>query len=114
LSDELDARDGVTEDGVLVVQVRRRALGDEPLRAVRVRSGVRHREDARPAVTKLRMEFVLEAIARVAATGARRVAALDHEIRDDAVEDRSAVERHDLLRLTRARIGPFLGSRREA
>ena len=43
------------------------------------------------------MELVLELVARAAAAGAGRVAALDHEAVDDAVEDRTIVERASLL-----------------
>ena len=52
--------------------------------------GVRHRE--RAAHDLVVVELVLERVARAAGAGARRVAALDHEVGDDAVEDDAVVE----------------------
>ena len=48
----------------VAVQVRRRADGDEELRSVRVRAGVRHREQVGPVESELRVEFVGELVAR--------------------------------------------------
>src|SRR4029453_1546360 len=78
------------EDGVLPVEpgrlVRRH---DEELRTVRVRPGVCHREvSARDAMV---VELVLERVARTARAVTARTAALDHEVRDDAVEDEAVV-----------------------
>src|SRR5262245_11911044 len=81
----------LAEDGVLAVEPRR-GLGrdDEELAAVRVRPRVRHRE--RAADDLVLVELVLELVAGTARPGARRVAALDHEVRDHAVEDDAVVE----------------------
>src|SRR4051812_14892048 len=79
------------EDGVLAVEPRtcfRR--DDEELAPVRVRPGVRHCE--RAAVDPVLVELVLELVAGPAAAGPRRVAALDHEVGNDAVEDQAVVE----------------------
>ena len=74
------------EDGVLSVKPRGGDVGDKELAAVGPGSGVGHGEDAGFVVLEFRRALVLEAIARAAAAGAGRVAALDHEVRDDAVE----------------------------
>ena len=92
-----------------VVEMRRRAQRDEELAAVRVRPGVRHREDAGLAVPRLRMELVGEVVARAAGALPERIAALDHERVDDPVEDRPVVVRAGALP-ARARVGPLLGA----
>ena len=76
----------------MTVEPRARNVRDEELRAVRVRAGVRHREDARAVVSEVGMEFVVELITGAAATGAGRVAALNHKVGDDAVEDQAVVK----------------------
>ena len=81
-----------TEDGVLAVEVRGGAMGDEELGAVGVRSGVGHREHAGLVVPAVGFAFALELVARVTGAGAEGAAALDHEIRDDAVEAEAVVE----------------------
>ena len=79
------------EDGVLAVEPGAGVGGDdEELRAVRVRAGVRHREHA--ALDLVLVLLVLELVAGAAGAGAGRVAALDHEVRDHAVEDDAVVE----------------------
>jgi hypothetical protein len=113
-SDEIRPRDDHAEDGVTVVEMRRRALGDEELRAVRARARVRHRQDARPRVPQLRMELVLELVARPARAAPNRIAALIMKFRNHAVENRAVVERLPAVRLARARMHPFLRARREA
>src|SRR6267143_795165 len=47
LGDQLEPLHHLAEDGVAVVEVRRRHLGDEELRAVGIRPRVRHRQEAR-------------------------------------------------------------------
>src|SRR3954453_13820557 len=91
LVDHVHAVGHAPEDRVLAVEPRRRVGGnDEELAAVRVRAGIRHRE--RAAHDLVVVELVLERVARAAATGAVRVAALDHEVLDHAVEDHAVVE----------------------
>src|SRR5690606_8409355 len=85
--------DDLTEDGVATVEVWGRADGDEELRAVGARAGVRHREQVAAVELQLGVELVGELVARAAAAGAGGVATLDHEAVDDAVEDRAVVER---------------------
>ena len=50
LADHVDTRHRLPEHGMLVVQVRCRALGDEKLRPIRGGSGVGHRHHPRPRV----------------------------------------------------------------
>src|SRR4051794_33196870 len=81
----------LAEDRVLAVQPRS-GVGrdDEELRAVRVRPCVGHRQ--RAAHDAVLVELVRERVAGAARAGAGRVAALDHEVLDDAVEDHPVVE----------------------
>ena len=67
-------------------------MGNEKLRAVCARPGIRHREDAGLVVSKLRVEFVAKAIARTAAAGAGGIAALRHEVGNHAVENGAIVK----------------------
>src|SRR5712671_1240361 len=87
LGDQLEPLHHLAEDGVAVVEVRRRDLGDEELRAVGVRPRVRHREQARLVEAAAALELDLEAVAGIAGAGAQRVAVLDHEVGDAKVED---------------------------
>lgn len=78
------------EDGMLPVEPRRRRKGDEELGAVGVGPRVGHAQDARAGMLQRGVNLVVELVAvdgGAAAPGARRVAALDHEVGDDAVED---------------------------
>src|SRR5262245_41727367 len=95
-----------------VVEMRRRSQRDEELTAVGIGSPVRHREDALFAVFQVRMEFVGELIAGSADALAQRIATLNHEAANHAVEDDAVVIR--LLHLPAiARIGPFLRALRQ-
>lgn len=79
------------EHSVLSVQPRSRDVGHEKLAAVGARTGVCHRKNSRTGVFEIRMNLVLELVARTAGTRASRVAALNHEVRDDAVKSESVV-----------------------
>lgn len=61
-------------------------VGDEELAAVGAGACVGHREDAGFVVFEVRDEFVAEFVAWAARSGAGWVAALNHEVGDDAVE----------------------------
>ena len=89
LFDDAEPADDLAEDDVLVVQPVRLLRRDEELRSVGARPRVGHREDAGLGV--LQLEVLVGKLLAVdgAAAGAvaiREVAALDHEVRDDAVE----------------------------
>src|SRR5437764_10532886 len=89
--DDVHPRRHAAEDGVLAVEPRTGLRGDdEELAAVRVRACVRHREGA--ALDLVVVDLVLEWVAGPARPRAGRVAALDHEVRDHAVEDDAVVE----------------------
>lgn len=90
LVDDIHAIDDLAKDGVLAIEVRRGGQGDEELAAVGAGPAVGHGQDALAGVSARGVELVLELAAvdgLAARARARRVAALDHEARDDAVED---------------------------
>ena len=75
---------------MLAIQPRRRGQGDKELTPVGVGPGVGHAENASARVLQGRIDLVLELFAidgGAAATRAGWVAALNHEVGDDAVED---------------------------
>lgn len=84
------------KNGMLPIQPRRRREGNEELRPIRVGPRVGHAHDAGARVPQRqrRVDLVGKRVpvdGGAAATGARGVAALDHEVRDDAVEDGGGV-----------------------
>src|SRR5262245_24342943 len=74
---------------------------------------VRDRQDSRLRMAQSGVELVRERVTGTAGALPERIAALDHEAVDDAVEDR-AVEVGCLHPASRPRIGPFLRSIGEA
>lgn len=78
--------DDFAEDGMLSVEVRGWEVGDEELAAIGVRTRIGHREDAGLVVLERAVNLIRELVARAAGTGARWVAALNHEVGDHAVE----------------------------
>ena len=89
-------------------------LGDEELAAVGVRAGVGHGQPSRHIEIQVRIELVFKRVAGIACAGARRIAALNHELRNHAMESRSVVERLVVHLLLGLRIGPVLGALGEA
>src|SRR5207248_9382419 len=97
--DHVVALGDLPEDRVLAGEVRRARHRHEELRAVRVRAGVGHGQEARLVERRtVRRDLVGEVVAGPAPAGAGGVAALDHEVGDDAVEDRPRVQRLALRR----------------
>ena len=82
---------GFTEDGVLAIKVRGGAVGDEELAAIGAGTGIGHGEDAGLVVAQVAFAFVLKVVSRAAATSSRGIAALHHEVGNDAVEGDSVV-----------------------
>src|SRR6267143_4860893 len=90
LEDDVHARLDVAEQVVTFAQLLRIVDGtDEELAAIGVRTGVRHRQGAGGVLAEHR--FVVELVARAAGAGSLRVAALDDEIGDHAVELKAVV-----------------------
>src|SRR5262249_42693184 len=85
--------DHLAENTMLVIEPRCGGHRDKELTAVRIGSGVRHRKKARLAVLQRRMKFVRETVTGTAASGAFRIASLDHEIGNYAMEDGAVVKR---------------------
>src|SRR5579872_2327639 len=78
----------LTEDGVTPTQMSAVSdiFGDEELRSVRVRARVGICQSARPVEPEVGGNFVFELVAGITGSIARRIAALDHEFRDDAMK----------------------------
>src|SRR5690606_22174565 len=87
----------LAEDGVLALEPGGGDGRDEELRTVRstahLDAGIGHGENVWLGEVQLRVDLVVKLVA--GATGAlpERVAALDHEVVDDAVEDHAVVQR---------------------
>ena len=114
LTDDVHAVSDFAEDGVAVVEVRLGGERDEKLRAVGVRAGVCHAQNASVVVAQLLVELVVELIAGAAATGFGWVATLNHEALDDAVEGDIVVQRLALDVLARLGVGPGFATSCEA
>src|ERR1043166_8671884 len=84
----------LAEDCVVAVQTRIGNSGDEKLRAVGVRSRVGIRQSSRPIEREIWRSLVLEFVTRIAAPVAHWIAALNHELRDNAMKNGSVIQRH--------------------
>ncbi len=91
--ERVHAADNLAEDGVLTVQMRRRTIRNEELRAISVGARVRHRQDAGPIMLEgQRARLVPECIAGATATCAGGITSLHHETMNDAMEGRIIVK----------------------
>ncbi len=81
------------EEIVAAIQLIDCYLGNEELRAVRVRAGVGHGHAAGLVEEKRRRGLLVEVEAAVAHAGAGGIAALRHEAGDHAMEGRAVVQR---------------------
>src|SRR5690625_1738756 len=90
----------LTEDGVVVVEVWGWCHGDEELGTIGARTSVCHSQQVWTVEGELWVELILELVARATTAGAGWVAALDHEVINNAVEDSAVVERAGLLALS--------------
>ena len=84
--------DYLSEYGVAVIQPGGGLDRDEELAPVGIRAGVRHGEPAGLVVLERGVKLVLELVSRAAPAGAGGIAALDHEIGDNPVEDKAVVK----------------------
>lgn len=79
---------------MLAVEPGGRSEGDKELRAIGIGSCVGHAENASAGVLEGRVDLVSELVTvdgGAASAGAGRIAALDHEVGNDAVEDGAVV-----------------------
>ena len=74
----------------MIVEPWRRFVRNKKLASIGSRPGIGHRE--RAPLDLVLVELVLEGVPGATRSRPRRVAALDHEVRDDAVEDELVVE----------------------
>src|ERR1035437_5046904 len=93
LFDHVVALDDFAENAVLIIQVRSGCHGNEELAAVGIGSGVGHGEEAGLGVFQGGVELVGEFVAGPATARTFGIAALDHEIRNDAMKNGAVVER---------------------
>ncbi len=103
----------LTKNRVSALKVRSFDRGDEELRAIRARPGIRHGEQERSVERELWVNLITELVAGSAVTHTERVATLDHEVSNDAVEDDAVVQRGRRL-VTRPGVRPLLLPSREA
>ena len=81
----------MTEDGVFAVKVRCGHVGDEELASIGPWAGIGHGKNTGAVVFEPSVDFVFKAVAGSAAASAGRIAALDHELLDDAMEGEAVV-----------------------
>src|SRR5580658_7186684 len=85
------ALDYFAKNGVAIVEMSRGGDGDKKLAPIGVRSGVGHGEFSGFRMLQGWMEFIGEGVARTAAPVSAGAAALDHELRNHAVESQAVV-----------------------
>lgn len=81
----------ITENGVFAVKVGCGHVGDEELASIGPWAGIGHGENTGAVVFEPSVDFVFKAVAGSAAAGAGGIAALDHELLDDAMEGEAVV-----------------------
>jgi hypothetical protein len=96
----------LAENCVATLQVRRFYRSDEELRAIGAGAGVRHREQERLVKREFGVNLITKLIAGAAVTHPQRVATLNHEIWNDAVEYDIRVEGRRKF-LPRVRMSPL-------
>src|SRR6185437_2053880 len=82
----------LAKHGVLAIEPVGDNMRNEKLAAVGVGSGIGHRKGPDLVLVGIAPGFILEAVAGAAAAGGGRIAALNHEVIDDAMEHGSVVE----------------------
>src|SRR6266700_4372256 len=91
----------------MAVEARIRNLCNEKLRTVCVRTRVRVRKPPRTVKSQSRRSFIFEFVARIAGARAKRVSALNHELGNDAMKYRTAVEWNALHLASGRWVGPL-------
>lgn len=86
LFDHVQAIRDLTEDGVAVVEERRGGGGDKELGSVRPGACICHGKNAGGAMAEFWMKFIRKLVTRAAAAGFGRIATLEHEAFDHAME----------------------------
>src|SRR5512140_190457 len=76
----------LSKHSVAIIEMGGRSMRDKELRTVGPGPGIRHGENAALVVSQAGMEFIRKFITRTAAAGACGIAALYHEVTNDAVE----------------------------
>src|SRR5579863_10130710 len=104
----------LAEDGVSTIQRGISNLGDKELRTVGVRSCIGIGQPPRLIECQIGADLVLEPVARIAPSVTLWIAALDHEIGNHTMENRTVIQWRALHHLAALRIAPLLGSRRQA
>src|SRR5262245_3584855 len=97
---------------VPVVQPRCRGHRNKKLAAVGIRSGIGHGKLSRLRVLERRMKLICELVSRPAHPRSVWAASLNHEVRNDAVENQPVVKR-PLLLFSGLFVCEFLGSFRQ-
>ena len=80
------------EHGVFTVQPGSGGMGNKELGSVGAGSGISHGKDAGSVVEEVAAEFVFKLVAGATHACTGRVAALNHEVGDDAVEGNTVIE----------------------
>src|ERR1700722_965132 len=106
---EVHAFDDLPEDGVLVVEPGRTRARDERTAPPRAGPGVGHGQLPGLVVAQILMELVAKAVAWIAGTRSKGTSALNHELRNHAMENKAVVKRA-LHFLPRLRVLEFLGA----
>src|SRR4051812_8248821 len=103
------------KDRVSPIKARLRSLCNKELRSIRVgQSGVRISQTPRTVEQQSRRDLEAEGKSDLAGAGARRISALDHELRDDAMKDSAVVERRTLHAFAAGRALPLLRAFRQS
>ena len=81
----------MTENGVFAIKVRCGHVGDEELASICPWTGIGHGEDTGTVVFESAVDFIFKAVAGSTTACAGGIAALDHELLDDAMEGEAVV-----------------------
>jgi hypothetical protein len=92
--DHIEAFHHFAEAGMVAIQVGRilAAVANEELGATRITAGMCHREHPPVVILIIPIQFAVDGIAGATSARPGRVTALDHEIRDHAMEGDAIVE----------------------